>query len=119
MPPAPGPPRPAPWGSPSPGPHPAPAPPAPAPPPAVSTWASAAAASTQTGETQPTGATTQPEPTDPALEWAIAGSIVLSLPANWLKDFTMLSFLSLFGILTILLICAVVGFDVLKNQANI
>jgi len=44
-----------------------------------------------------------------ALEWVIVGCVVLSLPTNWLRDFSLLAFLSAFGLGSVLLICAVVG----------
>ena len=53
-----------------------------------------------------------------SLEWVVVGCIALSLPANWLKDFTMLSFLSFFGIFFIALICVVVGYNVLTIAAD-
>lgn len=37
--------------------------------------------------------------------------VFLSLPTNWLKDFTLLSFLSAFGLASILLICLAVGYQ--------
>ena len=44
--------------------------------------------------------------------WVIAGCIVLSLPTNLLRDFSVLSFLSAFGLACIVLIVAVVIFNV-------
>ncbi|KAL3921342.1 MAG: hypothetical protein SGPRY_004938 [Prymnesium sp.] len=51
-----------------------------------------------------------------SLSWIIAGCILISLPANWLKDFTMLSFLSVVGMAFILIICLVVGYDVIRER---
>jgi len=53
-----------------------------------------------------------------SLGWVMVGCIAISFPANWLKDFTMLSFLSFFGIFFILLICVVVGYNVATISAN-
>ena len=53
-----------------------------------------------------------------SLEWIVVGCIAISFPANWLKDFTMLSFLSFFGIFFILLICVVVGYDVANTAPD-
>ena len=44
--------------------------------------------------------------------WVIAGCIALSLPTNLLRDFSVLSFLSAFGLVCIVLIIAVVLFNV-------
>ena len=46
------------------------------------------------------------------LNWVIAGCVVLSFPTNYLRDFSLLSFLSAFGIGCIVLIVAVVVFEV-------
>ena len=46
------------------------------------------------------------------LGWVIAGCVVLSFPTNYLRDFSLLSFLSAFGIGCIVLIVAVVVFEV-------
>jgi len=46
----------------------------------------------------------------------IAGCIAVSLPANGLSDFTMLSSLSLLGIISIGLVCLAVGYDVLASS---
>jgi len=50
--------------------------------------------------------------------WVIAGCIAVSLPANLLKDFTMLSSLSLFGIVSILLVAAAVAFDATSSASD-
>ena len=44
--------------------------------------------------------------------WVICGCIILSFPANWLRDFTMLSSLSFLAICSIVLVCLAVGLDV-------
>ena len=52
------------------------------------------------------------------LHWIIAGCVALSMPTNLLKDFSMLAFLSSFGIGCILLIATVVMYDVLAIPAE-
>ena len=53
------------------------------------------------------------------LEWVIAGCVLLSFPTNWLRDFSLLSFLSAFGIGCVLLIIAVVVYQVVMRASGI
>ena len=46
------------------------------------------------------------------LRWIILGACLLSFPTNWLRDFSLLSFLSAFGLACVLLIVAVVVYNV-------
>lgn len=54
---------------------------------------------------------------DVPLPYVIAACIALSFPTNYLKDFSLLSFLSVFGLVCIVLIVAVVCFDLLAPSS--
>lgn len=49
--------------------------------------------------------------------WVIAGCVLLSFPTNWLRDYSLLSFLSAFGLFCVLLIIAAVLIDVMDAYA--
>ena len=46
----------------------------------------------------------------------VIGCIALSLPTNWLRNFSLLSFLSMFGLLCVAFICVVVGYQLLSAE---
>ena len=47
----------------------------------------------------------------------VIGCVALSFPTNWLKNFSLLSFLSVFGLLCVFLICIVVGYQLFGADA--